>query len=251
MFEVEPKGMRWMALFIQSGDAKAGLNGTTDKAFEGGFAMVSLLLAMSLLGIVASMALPAWQQMSQRERESELIFRGEQYARAILLYQREQPGAYPPDIDTLVEGRFLRKRYGDPTMAEGEFRLVLQSDQDLSGGTGTTETGTEGVAEANRSVGEGRNENRTGDVQSGGVLGGIVGVASRNTDTSIKTYNGRTIYSEWEFVYTPDSLSVGQVGESDGTESAQEDVTLDSMGTSRGGRFGRVGRDADRGAGAR
>ena len=193
------------------------------------------------------MALPAWNQMAQREREAELVFRGEQYARAIQLYQREQPGAYPPDIDTLVEGRFLRKRYGDPTMAEGEFRLILQSDQDVSGATGMAGAAAEGAG----STGEGRNEERTTDVQSGGVLGGIVGVVSRSPAASIRTYNGRTKYSEWEFVYTPASLAVGQVSGSDGTDSAQTESTSGSMGTRRGARFGSVGTNDDRGAGAR
>jgi hypothetical protein len=33
------------------------------------------------------------------------------------------------------------------------------------------------------------------------VLGGIVGVASSSEKESIKSYNGRTKYNEWEFVY--------------------------------------------------
>ena len=199
---------------------------------EGGFAMVSLLLAMSLLGIVASMALPAWNQIIKRDHEAELIFRGEQYARAILLYQRQQPGAYPPDLDTLVDGRFLRKRYSDPTMAEGEFRLVLQTERDVSGVTGTLETGLDGVLEQSADSDDGRDRDRTDDGESGGVLGGIVGVASRNTDLSIRTYNGRTRYSEWEFVYTADSQTEGQVNAPKESGSAQADPRVNDNGES-------------------
>jgi len=209
---------------------------------ERGFAMVSLLLAISIFGIVASMALPAWNQMLKREREAELIFRGEQYARAILLYQRQQPGAYPPDIDTLVDGRFLRKRYRDPMMAEGQFRVVLQTQRDVIGVTGTLEAGSERVLEESADNDDGRNRNETDDVVSGGVLGGIVGVASRNTDISIRTYNGRTRYSEWEFVYTPDSQTVGQVNVQERTGAAQEDSAMDGMGRRGGSRLGTLGR---------
>lgn len=200
---------------------------------ERGFAMVSLLLAVSFLGIAATMALPTWNQMSTREREAELVFRGEQYARAILLYQRQQPGAYPPDIDTLVEGRFLRKRYGDPTMADGEFRLLLQNDQDLGGVTGAADGNADEVAANSDSIGGGRTRNGTDDVESGGVLGGIAGVASKNTDTSIRTYNGRTRYSEWEFVYAPASSGAGQVSGPDGTDSAQVGSASDNRGRFR------------------
>lgn len=33
--------------------------------------------------------------------------------------------------------------------------------------------------------------------------GGIAGVASKSEDPGIKTYNDRSKYNEWEFVYDP------------------------------------------------
>jgi type II secretory pathway pseudopilin PulG len=62
------------------------------------------------------------------------------------------------------------------------------------------------------------------------VLGGIVGVASTSDKESIKTYNGRSKYNEWEFVYvfsTPPivntvrqgQISPGQTGTGQGTRS--------------------------------
>ena len=94
------------------------------------------------MGIVMSMALPVWSQVARRERELELIFRGEQYARAIELYQRVYAGAYPPDIDTLIEQRFLRRRYRDPMVADGEFRIVYQAEaSELLGGPAAAAAG--------------------------------------------------------------------------------------------------------------
>ena len=84
--------------------------------------MAALLVVLGIMSLLLSMALPVWHHAARREREAELIFRGEQYARAIMLYQRQTPGAYPPDVDTLVEGRFLRRAYRDPMTADGEFR---------------------------------------------------------------------------------------------------------------------------------
>jgi hypothetical protein len=48
--------------------------------------MVALLVGMSIAAIWMTAALPAWRQQAQRQKEEDLIFRGEQYARAIVLY---------------------------------------------------------------------------------------------------------------------------------------------------------------------
>ena len=68
-----------------------------------GYAMAGLLVALTIMSVTISMVLPVWSQVSKREREAELIFRGEQYARAVELYQRLFAGAYPPDFESLVE----------------------------------------------------------------------------------------------------------------------------------------------------
>ena len=185
-----------------------------------GFAMAALLVVLAIMSLMLSMALPVWHHAAQREREAELIFRGEQYARAIMLYQRQTPGAYPPDVETLVEGRFLRRAYRDPMTGDGEFRLVRQSERTALSGSGPA-----GGAPADPS-GEPRNgpsrprqgdeaterpgfmrgvrpfEDRDEDT-SGGVDGNIVGVVSRSEETSIALYNGQSKYSEWVFVASP------------------------------------------------
>src|SRR5690348_12063097 len=80
-----------------------------------GYAMAALLIAISIMAIMLSAAMPVWKQMAQREKEAELVFRGEQYVHAIQLYQRRAgPGTYPPSLDFLVEQKFLRKKYKDP-----------------------------------------------------------------------------------------------------------------------------------------
>ena len=91
-----------------------------------GYAMVALLMAMTVMAIMLTMAVPTWKQMSQREKEAELVFRGEQYARAIGLFQAKAgPGTLPPSIDLLVEQRFLRKKFKDP-ITNDDFAPLLQ-----------------------------------------------------------------------------------------------------------------------------
>src|ERR1700730_16465150 len=93
---------------------------------EGGYAMAALLVAMSIMAVMMTVAMPVWKQIATREKEEELVFRGEQYARAIGLFQRKFANSAPPNLDVLVEQRFLRKKYKDP-ITNDDFALVLQA----------------------------------------------------------------------------------------------------------------------------
>ena len=66
------------------------------------------------MAIMITVVMPVWKQAAQREKEEELVFRGKQYVHAIGLFQRKFANAYPPNIDVLVEQRFLRKKFKDP-----------------------------------------------------------------------------------------------------------------------------------------
>src|SRR6476620_2385346 len=92
---------------------------------ERGYAMAALLVSLAVLMVLMSVAMPVWRTRAKREKEAELIFRGEQYARAINLYTRKMgPGNFPPSIDVLVQQRFLRKNYKDPMTPDGEFEII-------------------------------------------------------------------------------------------------------------------------------
>jgi type II secretory pathway pseudopilin PulG len=166
-----------------------------------GYAMAALLVAIAALAVFASVAMPVWRTVVQREKEEELVFRGQQYVRAIRLFQRKFANAYPPTVDLLVEQRFLRKKYKDP-ITNGDFVLLYQgmfqqgpaaqpgaARQPVSGraGTITNPAVSPGMPLANQ--------------QAAGPRGGIVGVASKSTGDTIRIYNGRSKYNEWQFVY--------------------------------------------------
>src|SRR5688572_24779430 len=68
------------------------------QANQRGYALAAVLVGIALLSVVMMAMLPAWRQQVRREKEAELVFRGEQYARALYLYQRKFPGAYPPNV---------------------------------------------------------------------------------------------------------------------------------------------------------
>ena len=171
------------------------------KRLSGGYAMAGLLVATAVMAILVSVAVPAWSQVLLIDREAELVFRGEQYARAIELYQRTFAGAFPRDLETLIEGRFLRKAYGDPMLKDQEFRLIFEGDLD-----------TDGKLEEEH--GPGRRMAHQGSSSMG-----LLGVVSRSEKTSLRLYKGESEYNKWLFIY-------GQGGIENSTEfgETQDDV---------------------------
>ena len=97
-----------------------------------GYAMAALLVAMSVMAIMFTVVMPVWKQTARREKEEELVFRGKQYVHAIGLFQRKFANAFPPNIDVLVEQRFLRKKFKDP-ITNDDF-VPIPAGQGVPGG---------------------------------------------------------------------------------------------------------------------
>jgi type II secretory pathway pseudopilin PulG len=100
-----------------------GLAGQGRSADQAGYAMAALLVGMSVMAVMMAAALPVWNHAARREKEAELVWRGEQYRRAIMLFQRKYANSFPPSVDLLVEQKFLRKKYKDPITNE-DFLLI-------------------------------------------------------------------------------------------------------------------------------
>lgn len=67
--------------------------------------------------------------MAKREKEAELVFRGEEYAEAIRTFQQEHGGAYPTKFKQLLEQgpkkhRYIRRLYRNPFDPEGKWILL-------------------------------------------------------------------------------------------------------------------------------
>ena len=210
--------------------------------------MAGLLVAIGIMSIVMSMAMPAWRTLAKREKEAELLFRGQQYMRAIDLYQRQFPGAYPADLETLVEERFLRRAYPDPMTGE-PFRILTPGSAAAAGETDADGDEDDGRPRDRRSGRAARSLSsatgpglggRAGRVAPGPFsgaldrdeeeLGGIVGVVSRSTEESLLEYNGATRYDQWLFVHQAQAVVPGAAG-----------VAAPGPGGSRIGPAGRTG----------
>jgi len=150
-----------------------------------GFTYIAVLIAVAVSGALLAAGSVVWSQQAQRERERELLLIGKEYQRAIGLYYERTPGAikrYPENLDDLLRDdrylsmqRYLRKVYRDPLTGKPEWGLVQAP------------------------------------------TGGIMGVHSLSNGRPIKTggfddagrdLDGKTRYSDWQFVYTP-PLSTG------------------------------------------
>ena len=186
---------------------------------EQGYLMVALLVALSVMGIMMGAAMPAWHTMVQREKEAELVFRGEQYARAIGQWQRRFANAAPPSIDVLVEQKFLRKKYKDP-ITNDDFQLVgaggalpgqTQSGQ---GQQGQGQTGRAQQAQSQLQQAAGRAGAAAGVAQGlgNGLVGGIVGVTSKSPEKSLRLYNNRDTYNQWIFMPVAQAARAGGAG---------------------------------------
>jgi type II secretory pathway pseudopilin PulG len=172
--------------------------------------MAALLVGMAVMAVVMSAAMPVWKTAAQREKEAELIFRGQQYVRAIELYQRKLPGATPPSLDVLLDQKFLRKKYKDPIT--GDDFEILSPNSPMAGlappgaaaGRGGAPAGRGGVSSPVATPAR-------GGIQGGtiGAQPGISGVASKSKAASLRLYNGRSHYNEWQFVYVPRAAAPG------------------------------------------
>lgn len=186
--------------------------------FEKGFTLVMFVMIIAVMSIMMGAAVQAVSFQMRREREAELIFRGEQYVEAIRLYKMRY-GRNPMRLKEIWEAdpKVIRKKWKDPITDSENWGIIFvgQEGRNLGGNTGPNgtpgaetplPTGTPGTGMGGRGrSGSGRgNDGLPPGVtrnEEGELVGPIVGVRSTSCDDSIRVYKGRTRYCEWEFVY--------------------------------------------------
>ena len=150
---------------------------------EGGYTLVALLAAMVVAGILMAGIAPTWRHLVIRDREEELVFRGEQYVQAISLFQ-ERFNSLPTDLEELVELRLLRRLYDDP-ITRGPFELIY-----------STPAGPRRASALS--------QRRQADLEwegPGRAALPIIGVVSRSKDEAIRPYKENRYYNEWTFIH--------------------------------------------------
>ena len=182
--------------------------------------MAALLVALAVMAVMMSVAMPVWRHEAQREKEAELVFRGQQYMRAIRLYHLKTQ-TLPPSIDVLVQGRYIRKKFKDPITNDDFLPIPVGGSIPGQGGQ-PVGGGRAGGGQAGAAGGQpGRGSSPAGGFGAGSspgsgfggtVPGGMMGVVSKSKDESIRLYQGRNHYNEWTFLYVAQQPGGGPGG---------------------------------------
>jgi len=99
-----------------------------------GFTYIGLMLMIVLIGIVLAATGVIWSAQRTREKETELLFIGDQFRKAIVTYHAHNLNVgdgFPKSFDELIQDphqatvqRYLRKVYTDPFSGKPEWGLV-------------------------------------------------------------------------------------------------------------------------------
>ena len=151
---------------------------------ERGAALLTLLVAVVLLGLAAAKAGQSLSALMQREREDELLWRGQQYRQAIASYYGVKQGMYPASLEDLIKDprspgtvRHLRRLYLDP-MTGKEWELVKDPAEKLIGVRSTSD---------------------------------LAPFRQAGFPKGLEALEGKTRYSEWEFVFVPEKKAATPV----------------------------------------
>lgn len=147
-----------------------------------GFTYVGFLIAVAIAGAGLAAFAEIASHTAQREKEAELLFRGNQFREGIASYYKKEK-RYPKSLEDLLQDnrfpmpvRHLRKLYPDPMTGTADWALVEAPG------------------------------------------GGVMGVHSRSEAAPIKTGNFRLAnsgfekaerYTDWKFIHSPAGLPPG------------------------------------------
>ncbi len=92
-----------------------------------GFSLLELMIAMFIMIVLISVAVPSYQRAMQSARETVLKENLWQMRRAIDQYHADK-GKPPQSLDDLVEAKYLRERPIDPMTESDEWNEVLETD---------------------------------------------------------------------------------------------------------------------------
>ncbi|MBN2409627.1 MAG: type II secretion system protein [Candidatus Aminicenantes bacterium] len=170
-----------------------------------GYVLIILLFLITSMAIGLMVAVPVWQTQIQREKEEELIFRGNQYVEAVRIYQLKKPGAFPRSLDELVEEKCIRRLYEDPMSPDGAWKIILLPVEPAPSGrpqtsraparTGTPNPGRERAFSAQ--VVLVAPQAALSSIRNAQILG----VVSSSTQKSFRVYHSEESYDRWLFFY--------------------------------------------------
>ena len=192
-----------------------------------GSILAAVMAAIAVAAILSGIAVQEWADVLRRDKEAEMIFRGEEIARGLRKYRRDR-AALPNEFKLLIEpgskGQyFLRQLYKDPLVKDGKWGMLYAApgggvvDPNLSEGADAASMLGVSSDDPNALQRPGRVEVSGTDEHAGGTtIGGlpIAGVRSLATGAPFRHYREKDRYADWQFtVFDLDAPAAGAPGE--------------------------------------
>jgi type II secretory pathway pseudopilin PulG len=108
-----------------------------------GFTYLAVLFFVAIMGVTLAATGVVWSTVSQREKEHDLLFVGNEFRKAITTYYERTPGTvkrYPNSFNDLLKDnrqlatvRHLRRVYRDPMTASLKWGIVRAPDDGIMG----------------------------------------------------------------------------------------------------------------------
>jgi type II secretory pathway pseudopilin PulG len=195
---------------------------------DSGFTLVGVVVAIAIITILIAAVGPTISTILERDREMELIFRGKQYGRAILAFQKRY-GRLPNQLDELVKMKphSARQLWKDPMCNCDDWETIIAGSPEAApmgqplppGGSGLQTPGVGKVTRTPSSFGFGDEQNptpppslgasgRSGRTptpssifgQPGKKVGPIVGVRTKVRRQALRPWRGKDFTDEWRFI---------------------------------------------------
>ncbi|MGS0741050.1 hypothetical protein ACVBEF_04305 [Glaciimonas sp. GG7] len=193
-------------------------NGSPGK--QGGFAYLSVIILVAVVSIMALQMSGTLAVRLNRDKEADLLFKGDQIAQAIRSYYESGPvpGCYPRNLEVLLEDRrnfktlrHLRQIYRDP-MHTSANNSPNDSTDILADNSGTRFITSAMSRDAGNNGGWEILRNETNHV---------IGVQSKSTNTPYqqgnfpeakKDFRNKSRYDEWKFVAKGSTVKAASPG---------------------------------------
>jgi general secretion pathway protein G len=94
-----------------------------------GFTLLELIVVIAIIGILATIAMPAMKDMPRRASES-VLKTNLRTMRDVIDQHYGDKGFYPPSLEALVEAGYLRKVPADITKSTETWVLVYEEESD-------------------------------------------------------------------------------------------------------------------------
>lgn len=111
---------------------------------QSGFTLLELLVVMTIIGILAAIAVPALRDSPQRAREATL--RGDLFTfRSVIDQYKGDKGNYPPTLEILIKDGYMRKIPLDPMTKAADWVLTMEEEPSAPDDPSLTEPAAPGI----------------------------------------------------------------------------------------------------------